>query len=133
MVSDHGFRYPASVKEHDPKRYHIPMLWLGGAIKEPRVIANYGIKPIWLQPCFINWICRIRSLLSSNNMVDSLQPAYAFYSYNNGFGFIDTNGGFCVMIAKAKPLIIKPEAGNEIRLNNGKALLQTLYDDLGSR
>ncbi|MBP8011962.1 MAG: sulfatase-like hydrolase/transferase, partial [Parabacteroides sp.] len=42
LVSDHGFRYPASVKEHDPKRYHIPMLWLGGAIKEPRVIANYG-------------------------------------------------------------------------------------------
>jgi hypothetical protein len=66
-------------------------------------------------------------------MVDSLQPAYAFYSYNNGFGFIDTTGVSVYDCESEKPLIIKPEAGNEIRLNNGKALLQTLYDDLGSR
>ena len=133
LVSDHGFRYPASVKEHDPKRYHIPMLWLGGAIKEPRVIANYGNQTDLAATLLYQLNLPHKEFTFSNNMVDSLQPAYAFYSYNNGFGFIDTTGVSVYDCESEKPLIIKPEAGNEIRLNNGKALLQTLYDDLGSR
>lgn len=133
LVSDHGFRYPASVKEHDPKRYHIPMLWLGGAIKEPRVIANYGNQADLAATLLYQLDLPHKEFTFSNNMVDSLQPAYAFYSYNNGFGFIDTTGVSVYDCESEKPLIIKPEAGNEIRLNNGKALLQTLYDDLGSR
>ncbi|HRG12567.1 MAG TPA: sulfatase-like hydrolase/transferase, partial [Macellibacteroides fermentans] len=131
LVSDHGFRYPASVKEHDPKRYHIPMLWLGGAIKEPRVIANYGNQTDLAATLLYQLDLPHKEFTFSNNMVDSLQPAYAFYSYNNGFGFIDTTGVSVYDCESEKPLIIKPEAGNEIRLNNGKALLQTLYDDLG--
>ena len=133
LVSDHGFRYPASVKEHDPKRYHIPLLWLGGAIKEPRVIANYGNQTDLAATLLYQLDLPHKEFTFSNNMVDSLQPAYAFYSYNNGFGFIDTTGVSVYDCESEKPLIIKPEAGNEIRLNNGKALLQTLYDDLGSR
>ena len=133
LVSDHGFRYPASVKEHDPKRYHIPMLWLGGAIKEPRVIANYGNQTDLAATLLYQLDLPHKEFTFSNNMVDSLQPAYAFYSYNNGFGFIDTTGVSVYDCESEKPMIIKPEAGNEIRLNNGKALLQTLYDDLGSR
>ena len=133
LVSDHGFRYPASVKEHDPKRYHIPMLWLGGAIKEPRVIANYGNQTDLAATLLYQLDLPHKEFTVSNNMADSLQPAYAFYSYNNGFGFIDTTGVSVYDCESEKPLIIKPEAGNEIRLNNGKALLQTLYDDLGSR
>ena len=133
LVSDHGFRYPASVKEHDPKRYHIPMLWLGGAIKEPRVIANYGNQTDLAATLLYQLDLPHKEFTFSNNMVDSLQPAYAFYSYNNGFGFIDTTGVSVYDCESEKPLIIKPEAGNEIRLNNGKALLQTLFDDLGSR
>ena len=133
LVSDHGFRYPASVKEHDPKRYHIPMLWLGGAIKEPRVVANYGNQTDLAATLLYQLDLPHKEFTFSNNMVDSLQPAYAFYSYNNGFGFIDTTGVSVYDCESEKPLIIKPEAGNEIRLNNGKALLQTLYDDLGSR
>ncbi|MFY1612695.1 LTA synthase family protein [Macellibacteroides fermentans] len=133
LVSDHGFRYPASVKEHDPKRYHIPMLWLGGAIKEPRVIANYGNQTDLAATLLYQLDLPHKEFTFSNNMVDSLQPAYAFYSYNNGFGFIDTTGVSVYDCESEKPLIIKPETGNEIRLNNGKALLQTLYDDLGSR
>lgn len=133
LVSDHGFRYPASVKEHDPKRYHIPMLWLGGAIKEPRVIANYGNQTDLAATLLYQLDLPHKEFTFSNNMVDSLQPAYAFYSYNNGFGFIDTTGVSVYDCESEKPLIIKLEAGNEIRLNNGKALLQTLYDDLGSR
>jgi phosphoglycerol transferase MdoB-like AlkP superfamily enzyme len=91
LVSDHGFRYPASVKEHDPKRYHIPMLWLGGAIKEPRVIANYGNQTDLAATLLYQLDLPHKEFTFSNNMVDSLQPAYAFYRYH---------GGFCVRLRK---------------------------------
>ena len=38
FVSDHGYPYPKDVVNYEPRRYHIPMLWVGGAVKEPVVI-----------------------------------------------------------------------------------------------
>ena len=37
-LPDHGFYYPEEGLVHDPRIHHIPMLWLGGAIKQPMVI-----------------------------------------------------------------------------------------------
>ena len=38
FVSDHGYPYQKDVVNYEPRRYHIPMLWIGGAVKEPVVI-----------------------------------------------------------------------------------------------
>ena len=38
FVSDHGYPYPKDVTGYEPRRYHIPMLWIGGAVKKPVVI-----------------------------------------------------------------------------------------------
>lgn len=133
LVSDHGFKYPASVKEHDPKRYHIPMLWLGGAIKEPRIVSGYGNQTDLAATLLWQLGIQHNKFAFSKNLMDSVQPSYAFYSYNNGFGFIDTTGVSVYDCEAERPLILKPEAGNETRLKKGKALLQTLYDDLGTR
>jgi len=133
LVSDHGFKYPASVKEHDPKRYHIPMLWLGGAIKEPRIVSGYGNQTDLAATLLCQLGIPHNKFAFSKNLMDRVQPSYAFYSYNNGFGFIDTTGVSVYDCEAERPLILKPEAGNETRLKKGKALLQTLYDDLGTR
>ena len=42
LVSDHGYRYPSSLTDYEPRRFHIPMIWLGGAVKEPAVIETYA-------------------------------------------------------------------------------------------
>lgn len=38
FVSDHGFRYPETLLDYSPERFHIPMLWIGGAVESPRRI-----------------------------------------------------------------------------------------------
>lgn len=133
LVSDHGFKYPASLSEYDPKRYHIPMLWLGGAVKEPRIVSNYGNQTDLAATLLWQLGLSHKAFGFSKNMMDSTQSSYAFYSYNNGFGFIDTTGVSVYDCESDKSLILKPKQGNDIRLKKGKALLQTLYDDLGSR
>ena len=69
----------------------------------------------------------------SRNLLCPNYTEYAFYTYPNGFGFIDSTGVTVFDNEGLSPLIEQPETGSETRIQKGKALLQTLYDDLGKR
>lgn len=133
FVSDHGYPYPKDVVNYEPRRYHIPMLWIGGAIKEPVVIDKYANQTD-LAATLLNQLGIGHDAFTfSRNVLDPDYPEYAFYTYSNGFGFIDSTGISVYDNEGNKPLIEMPREGSEQRLRKGKALLQTLYDDLGSR
>ena len=133
FVSDHGYPYPKDVVNYEPRRYHIPMLWVGGAIKEPVVIDKYA-NQTYLAATLLNQLGIGHDAFTfSRNVLSSDYPEYAFYTYSNGFGFIDSTGISVYDNEGNKPLIETPREGSEQRLRKGKALLQTLYDDLGSR
>ena len=42
LISDHGFRYPSTLTDYEPRRFHIPDDLVGGAVKEPMVIDTYA-------------------------------------------------------------------------------------------
>jgi phosphoglycerol transferase MdoB-like AlkP superfamily enzyme len=133
MVADHGFRYPDNLKEYEPARYHIPMLWLGGAIKEAGKITTIGNQTD-LAATLLNQLDLPHQAFSfSKNLASLPYPAYAFYTYHNGFGFIDNTGVSAYDNESNKPLLENPKEESRERINKGKALLQTLYDDLGNR
>lgn len=133
FVSDHGYPYPKDVVNYEPRRYHIPMLWVGGAIKEPVVIDKYANQTD-LAATLLNQLGIGHDAFTfSRNVLSPDYPEYAFYTYSNGFGFIDSTGISVYDNEGNKPLIETPREGSEQRLRKGKALLQTLYDDLGSR
>lgn len=133
LVSDHGFRYPDNLQEFEPLRYHIPMLWLGGAVREPQVIDTYANQTDLAATLLSQLQLPYSAFSFSKNLTDSKAPAYAFYTFSNGFGFIDSTGISVFDCEGDKPLIEQPRVGSELRLRKGKALLQTLYDDLGGR
>ncbi|MDR0749137.1 MAG: sulfatase-like hydrolase/transferase [Tannerellaceae bacterium] len=133
MIADHGFRYPNKLKEYEPARYHIPMLWLGGAIKEARKITATGSQTD-LAATLLNQLgISHQAFAFSKNLAPPSCPPYAFYTYHNGFGFIDATGVSAYDNESNKPLLEDPDEKSRERINKGKALLQTLYDDLGSR
>ena len=45
VIPDHGTRYPEGGFAFDPEVHHIPVLWLGGAVKEPKVIDRFTAQP----------------------------------------------------------------------------------------
>jgi hypothetical protein len=57
---------------------------------------------------------------------------FVFFSFNNGFGFKDSIG---VSVYDNHPdkVIIEEPGPDAGRVEKGKAILQTLYDDLGKR
>lgn len=133
LISDHGFRYPEDVKEYEPRRFHIPMIWLGGAIKEPAVIGTYANQTDLAATLLSQLDLPHQQFTFSKDILNPDSPVYAFYTFVNGFGFIDSTGVSVFSNENLKPLLELPATGSKQRIDKGKVLLQTLYDDLGSR
>lgn len=132
-LPDHGIFYPEQGTAHDWDIHHIPMLWLGGAIREPRVID-----------CLMNQTDLAATLLgqldlphedftfSRNVLGEEYTYPFAYYTFNNGFAFADSTGFTLFDNAAGRVLEDLPSA-NKQRIRLGKAILQSSYDDLGKR
>lgn len=133
LLADHGYPYPENIQEFGKLRFHIPMLWLGGAIKEPVVVDTYANQTDLAATLLGQMELLHKDFIFSKDLFDPDYPQFAFYTFTNGFGFIDSTGVSVFDNESDRPLIEEPESGSKLRLRKGKALLQTLYDDLGNR
>lgn len=133
ITPDHGFRYPQEGFAFDPHVHHIPVLWLGGAVKEPKVIDSFtnqtDIAATLLAQLGID---HSDFLFSRNVLSESYTYPFSFYTFSNGLCFIDSTGVTLYDDDSGQCLINDPD-GADLRLNRGKAILQTLYDDLEAR
>lgn len=134
FVSDHGFRYPETLLDYSPERFHIPMLWIGGAIESSR-----RIDTIFSQTDLPAMLLGQMELphdsyrFSRDILNGEYRHPFAFYTFNNGFSIIDDSGCSVYDNTGGRVIYQRPEAGSERRIEYGKAILQTLYDDLGNR
>jgi phosphoglycerol transferase MdoB-like AlkP superfamily enzyme len=132
-VSDHGFYYPRVGLNTAPEFYHIPMLWLGGAVKQPmkidKIMNQTDLAATLLGQLGIDH----SSFIFSRNVLGSdYTYPFAFYSFNNGFSFRDSTG-VTVFDNNSESILLEEPVGSEQRINKGKAILQSVYDDLGRR
>lgn len=131
LVSDHGFPYPDDTKNYEPKRYHIPCLWIGGAVKSPRIIDKY-INQTDLAATLLNQLnIDSERFQFSRDIFGENYTNFSFYTFNNGFGYIDTTS--VTVFDNTMEAIIYGNKENKTKVPKGKAILQTLYKDLGSR
>ena len=40
ILPDHGVSWPADINEFDIRKYHIPLIWTGGAVRNAREVAR---------------------------------------------------------------------------------------------
>ncbi|MDR2027727.1 MAG: LTA synthase family protein [Prevotellaceae bacterium] len=133
LLADHGCCYPANVTTHDPDFFHTPMLWLGGAVAKPlktdKMISQTDLAATLLGQLNIP---HDDFTFSRNVFSSSYSYPFAFFSFNNGFGFRDSTG---VSVYDNHPdrTILEEPTPSPDRIEKGKAIMQTLYDDLGKR
>lgn len=132
-LPDHGFYYPAEGGVHDPRIHHIPMLWLGGAVKHPAVIDK-TMNQSDLAATLLGQLGIDHSAFnfSRNVLSRSYRYPFAYYTFNNGFAFCDSTGVTMVDTDAGKIILDRPSPDTN-RLNRGKAILQSSFDDLGRR
>lgn len=133
ILPDHGFRYTRNGLSSDPHVHHIPVLWIGGAVREPLVIDRF-IGQTDMAATILGQLGIDHSdfLFSRNVLSDSYTYPFSFYTYNNGLCFIDSTG-VTLYDDDASECLINDSDGSGLRLDRGKAILQTLYDDLEER
>lgn len=133
LVSDHGYCYPENLTNYEPRRYHIPMLWLGGAVAAPRKVETFACQTDLAATLLGQLGLSADHFIFSKNIFSPSEPHFAFYTYNNGFGIIDTTGYSAFDNEAGRVLSTTASSSEALRVDKGKALLQTLYDDLGNR
>ena len=126
LIPDHGFLYDLTYE--DPRFFHCPMLWLGGAIREPRrmkVLMNQSdlcatlLSQMGIAHRDFPW--------SRNVLSRSYTYPFAYSNYPGGILFADSTGVSVFDITANEPITEQP-APSEERLRRAKALLQTSYD-----
>ena len=132
-LPDHGFYYPREGSNAMPCFYHIPLLWLGGAVKQPMQVDKIMNQTDLAATLLGQLGLEHTAFTFSRNVLGSdYKYPFAFYSFNNGFSFRDSTGVTVFDNNSGSILFNEPEA-DESRLDKGKAILQTVYDDLGNR
>lgn len=105
FVADHGYPYPGTVQNFEPKRYSIPVVWAGGAVKEHREIttlcSQIDLVPTLLAQMDIDY----SAYLFGKNVLDTTTVPFAFYSFNDGFAML-TEQDTTVVDAKANRCIM---------------------------
>ena len=127
MLPDHGINYKDYDELH-PQRNHIPMIWVGGAVKAPRrieTICNQTDLPATLLGQL--GIDHTDYYFSRDVLSRSYTHPLAVHTYNNGFSLVDSTG-FTVFDLNSMQTI--KGSGN---VNIGKAILQSASKDLSSR
>jgi phosphoglycerol transferase MdoB-like AlkP superfamily enzyme len=137
VLADHGHRLPKSTNEiYNPARYHIPMLFFGGALKKEyqgQIISKFGSQ-VDLAATLINQIGQIDTAFHySKNLLNPNVKGFGFYSWDNGFGYIDEEKSVSYDPIGNKIIYNAPknlsEKNKNEALNTAKVMMQSVYKD----
>lgn len=125
FIADHGSPSPGNSSPEDTRKYHIPMLWLGGAIAcKDTVINSLGAQTDLAATLLHQLQLPASSFTFSNNIFTQANP-YTLSTYGEGFVFI--NGADTLRYNTINNTFKQAVPGKE---NLSKAYLQQLYTDL---
>ena len=136
IIADHGSLLPepvAGATESVIDRHHIPMLWLGGALRVKdtvvhRIGASVDVAPtllgqLGIVPTGFRW---------GSDMFAGQRGGFAYFDHNDGFGFVD-GGGWLVYDERAGRVLDRSASAGARQQRNGTALLQASFADYLSK
>ena len=149
VLPDHCSYYPENLEFQEPDRYHIPMVWTGGALQLPLDAEGVEIHKIDALGDQTDLSATLLGQLGihhedfnfSKDLLDPATPRYAFYDYPDGFGLLadvcDTTGVKTICYTQDNRQVdvpLKWSYDPEHQAQRwGKAFLQRLFDDLDKR
>ena len=131
IVPDHLGCYPPQISNYDFGRYEIPLILVGGVVKEPRTIDVLGSQQDLAATLLSQLGIAHEEFLFSKDMMHSGTPHFAFFTVPDAFGIVKENGR--LIFDNKSQKVVAGDNDNETLLKQVKAYLQKLYDDIGKR
>ncbi|MEO8764467.1 MAG: sulfatase-like hydrolase/transferase [Ginsengibacter sp.] len=132
FVADHGHPLPGHDPNDHPSKFHIPLIFTGGALKLHGVVPTIGSQTDILTTVLDQLDISAAAYKWGKDLLDSSARQFAFYSFNNGFGFVTPSGTF-TMDNISKKIIYQTGVIDSATINTGKAYMQLSYQDFLSR
>ncbi len=126
IIADHGHPMPDPSNPID--NFKIPMLWLGGALKQPGVVDKL-CSQIDLASTLSAQINGPQKLFPySKNILDSTSLPWAYYSFHSGFGFAQPQKMFAFDNVGKQVSLLRGQV-TEKDIETGRTLQQLIYQD----
>lgn len=132
LVPDHMGAYPEGLESDNPERYKIPLIFVGGAVKEARRMEAYGSQIDIAATLLGQLQLPHEEFTFSKNLLNPASPHFAFFTHPNLFGMV-TEENEAVFNCEANAVMRDEGTDKGKNLPKGKAYLQKLYDDLAAR
>lgn len=130
ILPDHGVAWPADINEFDTRKYHIPMIWTGHAVRAPRRVETL-CNQTDLAATLLGQLGIEHDEFRYSRDVLSSTYTYpcALHAWPEGFTFIDSTGTTIYELATRAPAKTTPDPTGR-RLDRAKAFMQRAYRDL---
>ena len=128
ILPDHGHLYKQSYE--DPLFFHSPMLWLGGAIRQPKRIEAFMNQSDIAATLFSQLgIAHDDFPWSRNVLSKTYTHPFAYCNFPGGILWAD-NTGTSIYDITANQFISGDDSCGQLRVQKAKAVLQTSHDML---
>ncbi len=128
LVADHGHPLPGHDPVDVPSKFHIPLIFSGGALTMKGKINTIGSQTDIATTILDQLHLPTNKFKWGKDLLDSSARQFAFYSFNNGFGLV-TPSGTETIDNVSKKTINKDAGFDTTEIKFGKAYMQYSYQD----
>jgi len=132
FVADHGHPLPGHDPNDRPSKFHIPLIFSGGALTMKGKVNTIGSQTDIATTILDQLHLPENNFKWGKDLLDSSAKQFAFYSFNNGFGFVTPNGTETLDNVSKKPIYKDPNFDTS-QIKYGKAYMQFSYQDFLNR
>ncbi len=128
FVADHGHPLPGHDPVDRPSKFHIPLIFSGGALTMKGRVNTIGSQTDIATTILDQLHLSTKKFSWGKDLLDSSARSFAFYSFNNGFGLV-TPKGMETMDNVSKRPIYKSPGFDTSQIKFGKAYMELSYQD----
>lgn len=128
LVADHGSRGSEEIPAYSPLVFRIPMVWTGGAVKEKGMIVEKIGSQVDISLTILDQLGIKADFPFAKDLFSASSPSFAFYTFNEGFGFI-TDSSSVAYDHKPGKMVWEEGKSPEAAGASGKAYLQVMFND----
>lgn len=128
LVADHGHPLPGHDANDAPSKFKIPLIFTGGALSLKGKISTIGSQTDIAATLLHQLGLSSEKFKWSKDLLDSAAKPFAFYSFNNGFGWVTPRGTETIDNVSGK-VIFRDPSFDTSQTKFGKAYMQWSYQD----
>jgi len=136
IIADHGHplpKLPPPAGEEASQLYHIPMLWLGGALAVRDTVVTVVGSQVDVAPTLLAQLglAHAQYKWGKNLLAADVRP-FAFFSYLDGFGWVDARGRI-VYGYNTRQVMQRTPGADQREVRAGEAYQRLTYQDFLAR